>query len=268
MKKTHLISAAVSLAGLTASQAATIAWQPSVNLFAGGNNDAFVSTNGSFVLGFNGAGSTTTLNGVTFTGYFDGNGGAYAGSPNFSHSGGGATFAGDFVNANGSATFADGEFNGSADIAEVLGGALWSASAVTLSGLTPGQEYEMQVIVNDARGGTNAGIRDTAWEVGFTDGVGTTVAAIADLTNRPLNDSTSPDLAGDYIIGTFIADGTGMQAFSFGATRAGFTVGDALPGPNAGQAQFNAFQLRAVPEPSTGILAGLAGLGLILRRRR
>ena len=270
--KTLTAILASSLGFAATTQAATITWSPSTNLTAGGINDSFVSTNGTFVLGFNGAGSTVTLNGVEFTGYYDGNGGAYPGSPNFSHSGGGATFSGNFVNANGSGTFGGGEFGGDANITELLGGALWSGTQIDLTGLTPGRMYEIQVIVNDARGG-GAGVRDTDWEVAFTNGVDTTIGGIADLNNRPVDVGGDPNLAGDSIIGTFSTSPAGTtQSFGIGATRSGgFNIGDPISNPNGGQAQFNAFQLRdigpAIPEPSSALLA-LIGLGFGLRRRR
>ena len=65
--RTHTAILAASLGLAATAHSAIITWQPSVNLTASGINDTFVSTNGMGVLAFNGAGSTTTLNGVIHT---------------------------------------------------------------------------------------------------------------------------------------------------------------------------------------------------------
>ncbi|MDB4353840.1 PEP-CTERM sorting domain-containing protein [Akkermansiaceae bacterium] len=267
---------------IASSQAAVITWQPSVDLDAGGDSNAFISQNGTFVVGFNGgapntagdgpAPITTNIGDSVFTS---------AGFAAFA--GGGVTAGGVTVNGgwtNGFSAYADGEvFNGAAtDVSNLLIGAVYNPATnvdglatFTMTGLTAGNTYEMQIIVNDARGGGGGGIRDTNWHVGFNDGAGgTTITGVADLVNRPVDQNVGTELAGDYIIGTFVADST-TQIFDFGATRSGSALGDTLANPNNGQAQFNAFQLRetaVVPEPSSALLLGLAGVGFLVRRRK
>lgn len=254
---------ALMVGSVTTASAGTITWLPSVNLFAGGDNNNFISQNGTFVVGFNGGttSATTTIGDSVFTAV---NQATITGA---GHTGGGVTLTSDFINDAGPTTFQDGEFT-VGDVSGLINSGLWSGTSFTMSGLTVNQQYEMQILVNDARGGTGAGTRDTLWEVGFNDGVGgTTIAGKADLNNRPFNDSGDPNLAGDYIIGTFTAMTT-TQTFDFAATRAGYTIGDDLTNVNAGQAQINAFQLRAIPEPSSLALLGLGSLFLAKRRRR
>ena len=263
--KSFAITSSVLAVAVTA-QASLITWQPSVDLVAGGLNDEFISTNGTSVIAFSGSNSTDplVLNGVTFQSVNNTGTAPFTGV-------GGVSFTSTATDTAGPATFGAGELGaaGNADLTNLLQGAIFNGGGTqTLGGLVIGQAYEIQLIVNDARGGTGAGIRDTAWEVGLTDGVGTTIAGIADLTNRPFNDSASTAVNGDFIIGTFTADATGSQSFDFGATRAGYTLGDELVNVNNGQAQINGFQLRAVPEPSSALLIGLAGTALMFRRRK
>lgn len=271
MKNKLLYAPLTALIGMTAcANAASISWQPSVNMYAEGNVDTWISTNGTSLIAINGGGdavTTQTVNGVTFTA-------ATFTTTGAGITGGGVTMTGNFSAGAGPTTFGDGEFSGNAPLYNLINSAVYGgggdSTTVSFSGLTVGNTYEMQIMANDARGGTNAGIRDVAWQMGLTDGAdATTIAATVDLTNRPFNDSSSPDVAGDYIIGTFTAD-AGTQTFNMVATRSGFTIGDALTNPNGNQVQFNGFQLRdisPVPEPSSALLA-LVGLAFGLRRQR
>lgn len=79
------------------------------------------------------------------------------------------------------------------------------------------------------------------------------------------------------VAGLAIADSPAVQyaRASFGALAAGTTIADLVitardSEPASGINNFTVQEVRlaAIPEPSSGLLAGLAGLGLILRRRR
>jgi len=282
MRRSSKFGSAVAMAlGVLATcsfaHADIITWQSSVDLIAGGNNDAFISTNGTPVLAFSGGVPTTGFQTVNTVDFFNiDSAGLMAG-----FTGGGVTVSSDtFSNQAGPTTFGDGEFSGNVPLFNTIAGAVFDGgnpaagdNSITFNGLTVGQIYEIQVLVNDARGGTNAGIRDTEWEVGFTDGVTNLIAAEADLTNRPFNDSTSGAVVGDFIIGTFTANST-TKSFNIGASRGGLSVGDDVVAANInnGQAQINALQLRdlgtAVPEPSSLAILSLMGLGMSVRRRK
>ena len=111
----------------------------------------------------------------------------------------------------------------------------------TLTGLTNNQQYQLQFWAADYRtafGDLNRSETLTA---------GNTSSALSFLR------ASSPDnsLSGNYILGTFTADGT-TQSITINGT------GDAI---------VNAFQVRAIPEPSAALLGGL-GMLCLLRRRR
>ncbi len=92
-------------------------------------------------------------------------------------------------------------------------------------------QYEIQVWYSD----TILSTRVTP----FGDGEGNTVSLSA---------------AGQFAIGTFTADGTTQEL--------------TLASPGFGNAHITAYQIRAIPEPTTTALLGLGGLALILRRRK
>ena len=70
------------------------------------------------------------------------------------------------------------------------------------------------------------------------------------LNDNPLN---APGGIGQFATGTFVAIAP-IETIAFSG--------------NTGSPTINAFQLRAVPEPSTLILAALGGLALLAWRRR
>ena len=272
-----VLAGAMCFATCTATHAQVISWMPSVDLFAGGDNDDFISQNGDFVVGFNGGATPTSVS--VGDSVFAPATLAELGSAGSGISGGGVTVNGNFTGQTGGGTFGDGRFTGGT-VSSLITPGLFEGTNLTLTGLIPGTTYETQILINDARGGGGAGIRDEEWQVAFNDGNGgTTITGIAQLTNRPFNTAADPNIEGDFIIGTFVADSTGTQSIDFIASRGNVTaqeldLGGAF-GPaqnfNAGQAQINAFQLRAiaVPEPASAtlLLGGLL-LGLSKRRRK
>jgi hypothetical protein len=99
----------------------------------------------------------------------------------------------------------------------------------SLNGLKQNDEYAVQIFVYQPNGGANG----------------------ADIIGGPDLSST-----GQYVIGTFAADGTGSQTFT-------------VNNPN-GAAIFDAIQLRdvSVPEPVASTVALLGLSGMLVRRRR
>ena len=276
MRSMKKMTSAIALACMvilpTSASASLITWNTSVDLIAGGDNNNFVSQNGTFVVGFNGGDTpaTTTIGDSTFTAATN-----ITLASGISNSG--VTVTTNFNSDTGPATFQDGEFNTAANgIPGLINSGVFGTAAdviptVTLSGLTNGVGYEIQLLINDARPGGPGGGRDTLWEVGLTDGVSNTnLTGIADLQNNPQNNNVG-QLAGDFIIGTFTADASGSQTFQLGGTRSGFTLGQLYANPNGGQAQLNAFQLRAiatpVPEPGSMLTFALISLAGLKRRR-
>ena len=262
---------------------AQITWSPSVNLIAGGDNTDFISQNGTFVLGINPGGADTTVGTAVFTNLgglenmelIRDTSGPLTSTQN------GVTFSGDFDNLQASFTFAQGEFTDAAvGVNDLIATACWNhnfsvdTDTVTLTGLTPGDTYELQILVNDARGGGGGGVRDERWFVAFTNGDDNLVGGTARISNRPFNDGGSPGMAGDFIIGTFVAADSGTQTFRMSATRGNsfgddpattpievierdqFIIGETIDiasndpagAPAGGQTQINALQLRNISD--------------------
>jgi len=263
-----LAGLAVCVTVSLSANAGIITYSAPVDLFAGGNNDMFVNTNGTGVVALNFGGPTETLNGVTFG----------AATNVAVGSGGGITQNGVTVTALNSGNganlgttnnaFQDGEFFGLVNVDNLLQSGLFNPSVVTLSGLAAGTTYELQGFFNDSRGNRNAN-----FQTGLTDG-GTTIADIAGIVqlNHDGSDGAtavgSGFSSGESIVGTFVADATGTQSFNiFGRNNIANDFGGAA-------AQINALQLRevavvaAIPEPSSVILLTLGAFGLIGSRRR
>jgi hypothetical protein len=124
--------------------------------------------------------------------------------------------------------------------------------SLTWGGMTAGNTYLLQFWVQDGRNSVT-GVRSET----LTGGANTSAAL-----DYGTGDGTGP---GQYIIGTFVADGSGQQTLTmqaFGGQSDPNDSGTAI-GPSA---QINLLQLRditAVPEPSTLALFA-AGGGLIL----
>ncbi|QYM80232.1 PEP-CTERM sorting domain-containing protein [Horticoccus luteus] len=243
-----VLAALVAFGPLTPlASAAAVIWDTPTTL-AG---DTDVLTTGSLVAAFNLGvdGGTTTVNGVTFENALNPNYGSTtwavgtgAGSLTFS---GATLYSGDPFGV-GSSPYS----LLSAEYQTLLGSALWNDSfsgtqvAVTIGGLTPGQTYYVQFWSNDPRSyGVN---RDTT----FSAANGTTLEQ---------NTGSGYGGLGQWVTGTFTADGTTQDIFATGT------------GSGSNATMINAYQLRttAIPEPATtAMLAGAAVLGATFWRRR
>lgn len=126
-----------------------------------------------------------------------------------------------------------------ADFSTILDETRWGPSTVNiqLTGLTPSQEYDVQIFYSDARGCCNGRLQN------YT--AGNTSANVA-------AGGTGGNGLGQFVVGSFTADAATQDISVF----------------NADGAHFNALVVAAVPEPSGAILLGLGAVGLLVRRRR
>ena len=240
------------LAATACLKAASITWFGPQNIT--GNTD--VKTNGTLFQAVDfGTTSATTVNGVTFSGFSVGSGTSSITVGNINLVGTGTQVAGRQLRqgafSSGSAPFST--LSGSYQ--NLVGPGIYSQNGtpagtaakitVTITGLSVGQQYDVQYWVNDPRG-----VQDT---------VQRQVQIGSQLLS--LNTSGTTGGTGQWVLGTFIADGS-SQSFDVTGVSSG-TVGPV--------AYANAMQVRVVPEPSTIIMAAsgsLAILGLIKARRK
>jgi hypothetical protein len=215
-------SLALALAG-TASQAhaANVIWNTVQTISA----DTDISTTGTYIGSIAPAnGSTQTVNGVTFTNTF-------SGGVSYTQNGWGF---GDW-------DFTQGQTTGlSTSYAALLDGGSPNITSLTLTGLSVGYSYEVQLWIADYRSYV-------------TRSDGNTITSGAN-TSGELLFAGADGVRGSYVIGSFTADNAN-QAFAINDLGAG--------------TQLNALQLRqtAIPEPSAALLGGLGMLALLRRRR-
>jgi len=152
----------------------------------------------------------------------------------------GVDFADTNLFSNGYAALNPSVDTGDAGLNSLYSSFGYNGGNVSITGLTIGFEYQVQVFYGDNRAGTAA--RDMV--------VGTAQPTVQATATENLAD-------GVWVIGTFTADAT-SQTFWAGQTDSS-TV-----------SEISAFQVRqtAVPEPSSAALLGLGGLALIMRRRK
>ena len=217
-----------------------IEWQPSVDMYQGSTVDTFVNNwGGNSVLAYNATTTagvtdkpTITLNNVAFTsidsatltaGYTDSDSGVSIQAATSSE------LAPDY---------GDGAFTRNGDIYDVIASGHANLNTFTISGLTPGVNYQMQVFTNDAR-------RTSNYQVGFSDGSRSHAASIAAGTAglSDLNNNDVADVSGDSIVGTFTAT-SGTQTFSIRGTSTGGSRWS-----NGAEAVVNALQIAVLDEP-------------------
>jgi len=225
--------------GFAASgSAATVSFGPATTI----SGDSDVSTSGTLDRAFNfGASgvSTTTINGVAFTGLDNANNAASVTSGNtvIGSSGGGNTVNAFNSFGSGNAPFA----NLSAAYQSLLSTGYYNDNgnlSVTLNGLTIGQTYLFQTFVNDSR--PCCGFRSES----VTSGNSVTLNYGANSTDGAV---------GQFTIGTFTADSS-SQLINYTIVAGGSL-----------SSQVMGFQLRSVPvpEPTSLVLFGLGALGLM-----
>ncbi|MFC0018838.1 PEP-CTERM sorting domain-containing protein [Roseibacillus persicicus] len=262
MKKNSnpLLASATGLALALSSQlpAATISWQPSVDMYQGSTTETFVNTEGTSIVAYNNTTDITsgdtavTVNGVSFTPQ-------NTGIPLVGVGGATITINGGTDNEN---AFGDGDFSNNGSIYHLIRGGTFEISSVTLSGLTIGQTYLVQAFNHDGRNS-----RHNDFITGY-DGTSSAPAGTSQLSNYETDGE--PDIGGarvgDSIIGTFLADSATQVITIYGSGNNGASWAS-----GNSQSQINAIQLRAIepiPEPSSALLVGLAGTVLLLRRRK
>ncbi|MGJ8672677.1 PEP-CTERM sorting domain-containing protein [Rubritalea sp.] len=245
MIKTNIksVSAACCLLALSAgANAATITWGAAVDISATVNTSDLISGTTTTITdhdrfnapsggtAYQGVASGSDLTGVTFN---DG----VVGTP-----GGGATFTSTNL-----AAALDGFDSGSNGNNT---GPVYADNTLTYDGLIAGTTYQIQLFFSDQRA-SSAG-REYFWS-------DTAVTTLADLTDVNANYATL-NSSGQYVIGTFVADGTGQQqVFGIGSSDGGTSL-------NLG-GDLSLSAITAVPEPSSSAML-LGGLGLLTMLRR
>lgn len=228
------------------ANASIITWETAVQIDDAG---AFVDRTGSLLVAINSddAGDNALINGINFagtdlTGWNTGVTGA-----------GGVTISSNALNGNFDSTFVQGG-GPPAPITDpainnLIGSGIWGTQTVTLTGLTPGNTYIVQIIGNDSRNGRHENFV-TLLSDGENDVFGSLTngtAGLNSLSNSAPTDA-DPRLPGSAIIGTFTADAT-TQTFELAGTANGGASFD------DDRAQINGFQLR-----TTSVLPELAQL--------
>ncbi len=133
-------------------------------------------------------------------------------------------------------------FTGSPYLADASSG----GAPITFSGLTPGQTYQLQIWAPYYGGGNNLRVSDT---------IPTLSGGHYNSANQSptLLSGTVGGATPQYALGTFTAVGTTQNLYWYGDLNNYGVLG--------------AFQLRAVPEPSTIALLAVGTLAMIMRRR-
>ena len=258
IQKLITLGALVGLAGQASG--ALITWEGGVNLFAGdGLDESAVSTEGTLAVAYNATtatGPSATVNGVPFVATASESAMALVGPTGES-----IIFdVGGSPGRDNQGAFGGGQFDGANPIVPLIAGGTFNITSVTLGNLTVGQDYLIQTFLQDGRGS-----RANALSA-YSDGVdpGVVAASAGNLNNSNTGDPNAGN-TGDSVIGRFTANAPTQTFNVFGEGNS--TDGINFASANS-QSAINAIQLRAVPEPSSALLIGLAGTALMFRRRK
>ena len=240
-RTTSALFGSLALLGLSsAASAAAITFGAAQNDTA----DTDVSTTGTLVAAYSVSGPAVTVNTVPFAAFPVSGASATNGNTTV------ATSTGTITNP-GSAYGTPSSSSMSTNYKSILSAGSFEDFApsptftITFSGLTLGQQYKVQLWVNDSRGPAAGGFRTgTLSGPGASNSV-TLAYDVGNVSNG----------AGQYALGTFTADAA-SQTVTFTGTS------------SQNDTQINAFQLRSIPEPTSLGLLGVGGLGLLARRRR
>jgi hypothetical protein len=219
-------------------QAGAITWSAATTI----SGDADVTTSGSLVgaLVLGGTG-TTTVGGVTFTGFSPATSGSASGNFTFTNSGAAAFQTFNVASASAPySTLSTSYQNLLSDITFLDNP---TTTTLTMNGLSVGASYTFEFW----------------WEISnFTQNFPETANGMGGTVTVSSNTTGAIGGVGQFAIGTFTAD----------TTSEAITFSGAAPGQPDGM---NAFELRqtaaAVPEPSTLILTFAAGLALVGKSR-
>ena len=218
------------------ANASDIVWGTAVPI---DDNGAFVDRTGSLLVAINSDdnGDNAAINGVNFAGT------DLAGWNTGVTGAGGVTISSNALKGNFGSTFVQGggpppTITDSA-INNLISSAIWDPQTVTLTGLTPGDTYIIQIFGNDSRNGRHSdfvtilsdGVNDV--EMSLANGT----AGLNSLSNSAPTDA-DPRLPGSAIVGTFIADATTQSFEVAGSNNGGASIN------SGGRAQINGFQLR------------------------
>lgn len=232
-------------------KAATIAWSAATNV----NATTDISTAGTLVRALNfGEATNRTINTVTFVGYtatYPGGTGSYDPVAGTGTIIGSASFTGYGTPVDHANAALDASYGSALASGRYVNGA-GSIGTQTLTGLTIGQQYLIQIWFNDVRTTVAGDVINSV----LIDSGASTPSVTLQSDDDGLDGAGGRGALAQFTIGTFTASAT-TQVFRVDENSTTSVAG----------ATMNMLQIRAIPEPSSMWLGGLGVLALMRRRR-